>query len=99
MASARSRSLSRAVSHHQFYRPLLLKEMPISSTLSEDLIANAVLAAGMIVVMCARDLCKRVVNSDCRYEDGGLKFKLPTLHSSFKKRAENNIDILDERAA
>ena len=51
--------------------------MAISSTLSEDLIANGVLAIGMIVVMCLRDFCKRVSHSDCRYEDG-LKFKLPT---------------------
>ena len=53
-----------------------------STTFQEDLLANAILAAGMVFVMLARDLCKRVAHSDCRYTEEGLRFKLPTYHEN-----------------
>ena len=54
--------------------------MVLSDTMIEDLVSNAVLALGMVVVMCCRDLCKRVAHSECLYDqaDGGLRVKLPT---------------------
>lgn len=49
----------------------------ISETLAEDLIANSILGLSIVIVICMRDLCKRVSHSDCAY-DNGLKIKLPT---------------------
>ena len=54
--------------------------MVLTETMIEDLVSNAVLGLGMVLVMCCRDLCKRVAHSDCIYdaENGGLRVKLPT---------------------
>ena len=48
--------------------------------MKEDLVANAILGAGMVLFFCCRDLCKRVAHSECAYdtEHGGLKIRLPT---------------------
>lgn len=52
----------------------------ISDTLVEDLVSNAILLIVGVGVVCLRDFCKRVSQSDCIYdpEHGGLKIKLPT---------------------
>jgi len=61
--------------------------MEISSTMKEDMIANALLGAGILLYYTLRDLCKRVSHSDCSYdnEHGGLKIKLPTWRESEEK--------------
>ena len=61
----------------------------------EDLLANAILGAALVLVTCTRDLCKRVSRSDCVYDprDGGLRVKLPTFHhSSSTTTSENSSD-------
>ena len=56
--------------------------MSLSETFVEDIVANALLGIVLVAVSCARDLCKRVSQSDCVYDNGGLKIKLPTFHGS-----------------
>ena len=56
--------------------------MSLSETFIEDIVANALLGIVLVAVSCARDLCKRVSQSDCVYDNGGLKIKLPTFHGS-----------------
>ena len=56
--------------------------MSLSETFIEDIVANALLGIVLVAVSCARDLCKRVSQSDCAYDNGGLKIKLPTFHGS-----------------
>lgn len=52
----------------------------ITETMTEDLVANALLGIVLIGVTCMRDFCKRVAHSDCAYEDG-LHIRLPTWHA------------------
>ena len=63
----------------------------VSDTLLEDLLANAVLGIGIVLVVCCRDLCKRVAHSDCVYdaEHGGLRLRLPT----WREPTENPIEL------
>lgn len=65
----------------------------MSDTFYEDLLANALLGAGMVVFIFCRDFCKRVSHSDCVYdnEQGGLKIKLPTWREPDCDDTENNI--------
>ncbi len=66
--------------------------MVFSETFAEDLLANALLGAVLIAVTCARDLCKRVSRSDCVYDNGGLKIKLPTFHSGGNSSSSSSGD-------
>ena len=63
----------------------------ISDSLSEDLLANAILGIVLIGVSCLKDFCKRVSHSDCAVDaTNGLSIKLPTWHSSRSNSSEDN---------
>jgi hypothetical protein len=50
------------------------------STFSEDLISNAILGAVLAALVLARDVCKRISHSNCKYGEHGLEWSLPTWH-------------------
>jgi hypothetical protein len=51
------------------------------STFQEDLVSNLILGVVLVVLIAARDLCKRISHSDCKWDgENGLVIKLPTFH-------------------
>ena len=60
---------------------IYIEQMELTDTFKEDIVSNLLLGAGLVLYFAARDLCKRISHSDCRYDgDRGLIFALPTWH-------------------
>ena len=51
------------------------------SSFQEDLVSNFILGVVLVALIAARDLCKRISHSDCKWDGvNGLMVKLPTFH-------------------